>query len=412
MRLVVLAGMAVLLAAGTVSADTQKFGQLEQGRYLTTVGDCEACHTAPGGRPFAGGRTLETPFGKLLTPNITPDRETGIGAWTSGQFVRAMQGGINAEGKHLYPAFPYVYFTRARTDDVLAIRTYLDSLEPVRNAVQANQLPFPFDIRTGLIGWNALFFKPGRFEPQAGKSAEWNRGAYLVQGLAHCGACHTAKNELGGDEADKSLQGGLLQGWYAPNLTGDERTGLGSWSVEDVVAYLRSGHNAFAAASGPMAEVVSYSTQHLNEPDLRAIAVYLKNQPGQGGARVQQVAAQDPRLVAGKAVYADRCSGCHRSDGTGLAGLIPRLSGAPAIQALEPDNLIRVVLEGARSVATTDAPTAPAMPAFGWVLNDRQIAAVTTYIRNSWSNAAPAVGADEVAKLRQSLRTNPDQGLH
>ena len=412
MRLAVIAGLSVLLAATAAPADTQKFGQLEHGKYLTTLGDCEACHTAPGGKPFAGGRALETPFGKLVTPNITPDRETGIGAWTADQFVRALHQGINAEGKHLYPAFPYLYFTRVKTADVLAIRTYLDALPPVRNAVQPNKLPFPFDIREGLAGWNELYFKAGRFQPQAGKSPEWNRGAYLVQGLAHCGACHTAKNELGGDETDKALQGGLLQGWYAPNLTGDQRTGLGGWSVEDVITYLKTGHNAVAAATGPMAEVVSYSTSRLNQADLKAIAVYLKDQPGQGGAQGQPIAASDARLGAGKAVYADRCSGCHRSDGAGIAGLIPKLSGAPAIQASSANNLIRVILEGARSVATAGAPTAPAMPAFGWVLNDHQAAAVVTFIRNSWGNAAPAVSADNIAEVRQAVRTNPEQGLH
>ena len=251
-----------LAVIGTAQAQTLE----ERGRYLAIVGDCTACHTAQSGAPFAGGRPVETPFGTLLTPNITPDRETGIGAWTDAEFLRAMQQGIGRDGRHLYPAFPYPWFTRVSDGDLLAMRAWLQTLPPVRNQVHPNQLPFPYSVRASLIAWNALYFRPGLFTPNASRSAEWNRGAYLVEGLGHCGACHTPKTALGGNEAGRALQGGPILGWNAPALDGDTRTGLGSWSADDIVTYLRSGHTDHAAAGGPMAEVVENSTSMMTVP--------------------------------------------------------------------------------------------------------------------------------------------------
>ncbi|MBV8914186.1 MAG: cytochrome c [Acetobacteraceae bacterium] len=390
------------LAAGPALAD-DSFTQMERGRYIADAGDCMPCHTAPGGKPWAGGRAIETPFGNLVSPNVTPDRETGIGAWTDNEFADALQKGVGHGGEHLYPAMPYTYYTKVTREDVLAIRAYLNTLEPVVNKVRSNQLPFPFDIRANMLAWNEMFFTQGEYKPDTGKSAEWNRGAYLVRGLGHCGGCHTSKNALGGDEDSKALQGNVLQGWFAPNITNDERTGLGKWSVDEVVQYLQTGHNSWAAASGPMAEVVQYSTSRLKTDDLHAIAVYLKDQPGQGGT-----ATATATNAAGEAIYKDSCAACHFGNGEGQARMYPRLALGPFVQSAEPTTLIRVVLEGMRSVGTPGQPTAPAMPAYGWKLDDAEVAAVVTYVRNAWGNAASAVGADDVAKMRKELAQRGD----
>ncbi|HUN48214.1 MAG TPA: cytochrome c [Stellaceae bacterium] len=398
-------GLLLLLAtAGTASADPdgQSFDQISRGRYLAALGDCAACHTIPGGPLYGGGRPLETPFGTLLAPNLTPDRETGIGGWTGEQFVAALRDG-KFPGGHLYPAMPYTYYARMTRDDALAIRAYLATVEPVRNDVVSNQLPFPFSIRASMVAWNALFFTPGEFKPVAGKSAEWNRGAYLVEGLGHCGMCHTEKNFLGGDHTSRALQGGVLQGWFSPNVTGDARTGVGGWSVDDIVEYLQTGHNRIAAATGPMSEVITNSTSKLDREDLAAIATYLKDTAPQGGAAPAPLAANDPAMRAGAAVYIDHCGACHAPAGTGIVGLFPSLKGSPSVQSADATSLIRVVLEGAQSVATDPAPTGAAMPSFGWKLNDDQIAAVITYIRNSWGNAASAVSTGDVGKSRKQL---------
>ncbi len=402
------AGLLLVLGVGTARADSdgQAFDQIERGRYLATVGDCAGCHTEPGGQPYAGGLALATPFGKLLVPNITPDRATGIGAWSDDDFINALLNGRGHSGERLYPAMPYPYYTKMTRSEALAIRAYLATLEPVDHAVVANQLPFPFNIRTSLAAWDWLFFTAGRFEPAAGKSAEWNRGAYLVEGPGHCGVCHTAKNSLGGDKTSHALQGGVLQGWFAPKLTGDPHSGLGGWSVEDVVEYLKTGHNRITAATGPMSEVIVDSTSYLHDTDLRAIAVYLKSLPGQE-ASPKPLADSDPAMRAGKAIFVDQCGACHSPAGTGIPKMFPALKDSPAVQSVNPTNLIRIVLQGARSVATDAAPTAPAMPAFDWKLSDDNVAAVVTYVRNSWGNAAAAVSAGEVKSQREALSDEP-----
>jgi len=391
-----------LLAAAPAAAQDQDFSLVERGRYLTTLGDCVACHSAPGGKPFAGGRTIETPFGKLLSPNLTPDRDTGIGNWTDAEFLRAMHEGRGRRGEHLYPAFPYVYYTRVSDEDVLAIRAYLRTLEPVANTVQTNQLPFPLDVRESLAAWNALNFTPGRFQPDPAKSAEWNRGAYIVNGLEHCGLCHTPKGVSGGDKTGAFLQGNTLAGWYAPNITGDERRGIGAWPVDAIAEYLRSGHNSIAAASGPMAEMVEQSGAGLTEPDLRAIAVYLKDLPGQPGAAAP-LPANSPAMQAGAAIYRDECAACHSQSGTGVLRLFPALKDAPTVQQDVSLNLVRVVLQGARSSQNRHAVTGPAMPALGWKLSDEEVADTVTFIRNAWGNAAPAVSAAAVGAIRADL---------
>jgi mono/diheme cytochrome c family protein len=383
--------------------DPQNFVQIERGRYLTVAGDCASCHTEPGsGQPFAGGRSIETPFGVVVGANITPDRETGIGAWSDETFVSALREGRGHGGKLLYPAMPYPYYTKVTERDALAIRAYLNTVKPVRNAVVSNKLPFPFDVREGMTAWNALYFKSGEFKPDSTKSGEWNRGAYLVEGLGHCGACHTPKTTLGGDDLTHALQGYALQGWFAPNITNDNERGLGRWSVADIVSYLKSGHNPVTAATGIMAEEVSLSSSQMTDADLRAIATYLKDLPGQTGSSAATMSASDPTMAAGGAIYADECSACHGMDGKGVPYLFPSLAQSSNVRSTDPTSLIRVLIEGARSVATDGEPTGPGMPSFAWKLNDDQAAAVLTYIRNSWGSSAPPVNAIQIRQARAS----------
>jgi mono/diheme cytochrome c family protein len=395
------AGRAQLNKVGT-SLDPQNFGQIERGRYLAVAGDCLSCHTVPGsGQPYAGGRPIETPFGVVVGANITPDADTGIGDWSDEAFVRALREGKGSHGELLYPAMPYPYYTKLTESDALAIRAYLNTVKPVRNAVVSNKLPFPFDVREGMAAWNALYFRSGEFKPDPTKSAEWNRGAYLVEGLGHCGACHTPKTQLGGDDRGRAFQGFALQGWFAPNITNDTERGLGGWSVADIVAYLKSGHNATTASTGIMGEEITLSSSQMTDADLAAIAAYLKDLPGPTSSPPPaQVSASDPRMTAGGAIYADECSACHGMDGKGVPFLFPSLAASPNVRSADPASLIRVLIEGARSVATAGEPTGPGMPSFAWKLSDDQAAAVLTYIRNSWGASAPAVDPREVEQTR------------
>jgi mono/diheme cytochrome c family protein len=402
------------LAAQAAGIDKQDFDQIEHGHYLAIVGDCAACHTLPGsGHDLAGGRPIETPFGELVAPNITPDPQTGIGAWTDDEFVDAMTKGTGRGGAHLYPAMPYTYYTKVTRNDALAIRAYLNALPAVHNEVNPDQLPFPLDIRISMTGWNAMFFKPGAFEPDTTKSPAWNRGAYLTEGLSHCGLCHTPKNILGGDKSDRQMQGYNLQGWFAPDITNDPRRGLGSWSVEDIATYLKTGHNTTSAATGLMAETLNLSTSKMSDDDLKAIAAYLKDRPGDPANQpnAPQTASTAPDqgvMKAGAQIYADECSGCHMSNGKGTPGLFPSLNGTPVVQQTDPATLMHVVLRGALGVGTAPAPTAAAMPPFAWVLNDDQVADVVTYIRNAWGNSAPAVSSNDVGKMREALIERSD----
>jgi mono/diheme cytochrome c family protein len=377
----------------------QDFAQVERGRYLTAVADCAACHTDSAAGEFAGGRPIDTPFGKVLAANITPDGETGIGNWTDAQFDAAVRLGRGPDGERLYPAMPFPYYTHMTQSDVLAIRAYLNTLPPVHHVVHSNQLPFPFDIRAGMRLWDALYFDPGPLKPDPGKSAQWNRGAYLVRGPGHCAACHTPKTSLGGDRSEQRLQGYSIQGWFAPDITGDMALGLGGWSVEDVVAYLKTGHNRFAAASGPMAEEVSDSSSRMTDADLEAVAVYLKGESGAAESGTP-LGPHDRQMVAGAAIYRDLCSACHQENGAGVDYLIPNLAKSSSVASREPTSLLHVIIHGAQSAATAGEPTAPAMPAYGWQLSDAQIAAVTTYVRNSWGHAAAATSDSEVHKAR------------
>jgi mono/diheme cytochrome c family protein len=396
------------LVGAAMSEGTQSFDLIERGRYQAILGDCSGCHTRPGGEPFAGGLTLQTPFGNLVTPNITPDQDTGIGHWTESEFISAVREGRGHNGTRLYPAMPYPTYTKMSDEDVRALRRFFQTVAPVHNPVVSNQLPFPFNIRLSMLFWNAVNFSSGRFQQDARKSPEWNRGAYIVLGPGHCVTCHTPKNILGGDKANSALAGATLQGWFAPNLSQDEHIGIGRWTKEDLVQYLKTGANSWSLASGPMAEAVSHSTSQMSDDDLAAVATYLKDgEENSQPAASPKASVDQATMSAGGAIYKDNCSACHRDSGMGDPVLFPRLAGSPLVQSLDPATLIRVVLQGSRAVSTPGAPTAPAMPAFDWRLNDAQVAAVITYIRNSWGNAAPAVQGSGVKTARSSFAASP-----
>ena len=383
--------------------------EVQRGRYLAIAGDCAACHTPEGKPPFSGGLGLHTPFGVIYSSNLTSDRDAGIGAWTPDQFWRAMHEGRRADGAHLYPAFPYPNFTRASRADSDALLAYLKTVPAVHAVAPSNALPFPFNIRAMMMGWNLLFFRPAAFQPAADRSAEWNRGAYLVQTFGHCGACHTPKNVLGADSRGHDFQGGKLESWYAPNLTEDPHVGLGRWSQADVVEFLKTGRNQYAQAAGTMAEVITDSTSLMTDADLAAMATYLKSLPAAGGP-TQVRTADAGSMRAGKAVYEDVCAGCHREGGQGVARFFPNLAGHPDVESRDPNNVVRVVLEGARTAPTPTRPTPLSMPSYAWQLNDRQIADVLTYVRQSWGNQAEPVSPGEVAGLRRSLKLQTSHG--
>ncbi|MFI4959004.1 MAG: c-type cytochrome [Lysobacterales bacterium] len=402
-------GLAALAGAGAVianSADIARtspgsYTSAEHGRYLVRAGDCMSCHTAAGGSPFAGGRAVPTPFGTIYSTNITPDNDTGIGAWNDDDFYRAMHEGISRDGHHLYPAFPYPWFTRISRDDVRDIKAYLDTRPAVRQDNEPPKLPWPLSVRGAMAVWNRMYFDEGTYRSDPRQSAQWNRGAYLVRGLGHCSACHGDKNFAGAVNNDHPLSGGFAEHVYAPNLAGSRRDGLGEWSEQDIVDYLGSGRNARTSAAGPMAEVVELSTQYLSEADRRAIAIYLKALPA---TKEKSIGVADAdTMKSGAALYTDNCEGCHLRAGTGEAGAFPPLKGSSAIQAAEPDTLIAVILQGARTPATRGDLTGLAMPSFADRLSDAEVARLTTYIRNAWGNRGGGVAADNVQDLRKKL---------
>jgi mono/diheme cytochrome c family protein len=254
---------------------------IERGKALTVAGNCAGCHTADPARPFAGGKRIDSPFGVIYSANLTPDRETGLGAWTDDDFLRALRSGVGRDGTRYYPAFPYPHFTRLTRQDILAIRAHLATLTPMNNPPRAAELRFPFNWRFVIRGWNWLFLTPGFLMPDQMKSAEWNRGRYLVEGIAHCGSCHTPKNFFGADKRGAKFAGGVAQGTPAPRLDATEQ-GLKSWNVDDITAYLQNGRNGKKQAGRLMSEVVTNSTSKMSESDVRAIAVYLKDLPAGG----------------------------------------------------------------------------------------------------------------------------------
>ncbi len=404
LALCTLAPLLCLLAAAPAAAQGTTYTTIERGRYLVSAGDCASCHTAAGGKPFAGGLPVATPFGTIYSTNITPDPATGIGKWSDQEFYQAMHSGVRRDGKLLYPAFPYPWFTRTSRADVRAIRAFLNTLTPVRQENKEPELPWPLSTREVMTGWNTLFFREGEFKPVPDKSQQWNRGAYLVEGLGHCSACHTASNLLGAPKKDRKLEGGDFgEHWYAPSLTSDLRDGIGDWSEADIVEYLKTGANKQSAAAGPMADVIRNSTQHLTKDDLGAIAVYLKDLPADHGGAPKTPQPDQQALARGEALYLDNCTGCHMEHGRGLERIFPPLQGSSTVQAQQADSLIHFVLAGAKRPATGGKPTGFAMPAFDWKLSDQDVADVVNYIRNAWGNRAAPTSADRVAKVRRTI---------
>jgi mono/diheme cytochrome c family protein len=403
MRLRHLIALLPLIAAGGAAAESDNYVDIARGKALVTAGDCVACHTAPGGTPFAGGLPLQTPFGVIMTPNITPDNATGIGNWSANDLARAMHEGRRPGGTYLYPAFPYPYYTKVSRADVEAIYAYLRSLPAVSNSVNRNTLPFPFNIRLSMSGWNALFFTPGTFAADPKRSDEFNRGAYLAEGLGHCGACHTPFNAFGASKASQYLRGNQIDNWTAPNITNDMHARLGKWSVDDIVQYLKTGQTRFSLASGPMKDVIENSTSKMPAADLKAIAVYLRERGAAGSPAPVPLASSDPRMQAGEAIFTDTCSACHMRSGAGVEHMFPKLAGNIVAMQDDPASLIRIVIAGGRAAATDERPTSPAMPSLGYRLDDDEVAAVVTYVRNSWGNAASPVSADAVRTLRSKV---------
>ncbi|WP_410087723.1 c-type cytochrome [Variovorax sp. N23] len=378
--------------------------QIERGRYLALAGNCAGCHTVRGGAPYAGGLGIGTPFGTVYASNLTPDRAHGIGSWSAAHFWRAMHNGRSKDGRLLYPAFPYPSFTRITREDSDALYAYLRSVPAAATPNTPHRLRFPYDTQAALAVWRALSFTPATFVADEAQSSEWNRGAYLVEGLGHCIACHGARNVLGATQDKRGLSGGLIAGenWYAPSLTSKREASVADWDTRHIVALLRDGAAPGASVSGPMADVVFRSTQHLNDADLTAMAVYLKKLPGSTPAPAD-TPTQPPRrdagtLERGARIYDQRCAYCHGDTGQGAAGAYPPLTGNRAVNLETPVNLIQMVRQGGFLPSTAGNPRPFGMPPFGHVLDDNEIADVLTYVRSAWGNDAPAVTARDTMR--------------
>jgi len=400
---------AQMIAASSPAAWAATPDKVARGAYLARAGDCMACHTARGGAAYAGGRVLDTPYGRLVAPNITPDRATGIGAWSADDFWNALHNGIAPGGRLLYPAFPYPNYTKVTRADSDALFAYLRSLNAVRQANTPHALDFPYRLQPALAAWRLLYFTPGEYVPRpapapaSARADAWNRGAYLVEGLGHCGACHSARNAMGASSA--VLDGGLLatSGWYAPALTAGGEAGPGEWRGADLVQLLRTGVAPGHAVSGPMAEVIEQSLQYLSEPDLAAMALYLASlpaPPGRHAAPEPAPAPPDALMQHGARLYGQHCADCHGKDGRGVDEVYPPLAGNRMVTTPEPVNAIRIVLNGGFPPATAGNPRPYGMPPYSPILNDDDVAAVISYVRASWGNAARAITPSEVNRYR------------
>ncbi|MGJ5175644.1 c-type cytochrome [Bradyrhizobium oligotrophicum] len=379
-----------------------------RGEYLARVGDCIACHTAPEGRPFAGGRAMATPFGALYSSNITPDAETGIGKWSADDFYRTMHSGRFPDGGLIYPAMPFASYTKVTRADSDAILAYLKSIPAVAQKNRDHDLRFPYNNRELILGWRTLFFREGEYRNDPSKSAEWNRGAYLVEGLGHCGMCHSPINALGGSSQSDAFKGGLIpmQNWYAPSLTSNREAGLGDWSIKDITDLLQTGVSNRGVVYGPMAEVVHNSLQYLTDDDARAMAVYLKGiaEPSPKAPPVSSLPGSESSLLIslGKTVYDSRCASCHGTQGEGRPPHWPPLANNQSIEMSSAVNPIRMVLNGGYPPGTKGNPRPYGMPPFAGLLSDNEIAAVVSYIRTSWGNRGAPVSAREANELRSA----------
>lgn len=396
-RSVLLLAAAILLIptatrAATEIPDPDK-DVVAYGKYMAEAADCMPCHTVPGGPAFAGGRPIDTPFGTIYSPNITPDRKTGIGDWSKDMFYDAVHSGLNDRGAYLYPAMPYTSYTLMTRRDVDAIYAYLQTVAPVEQADRANEMSFPFNVRAGLLVWRELYFQEGAFTPDPSLSAQLNRGAYLVRGPGHCGECHTPRTLLGGLVSDDALGGAAIDGWLAPDISGG-LDGVKDWSDKQLKDFLRGASDSGkGVAFGPMAEVVHDSLSKLADSDLDAIVAYLKNSTPREPA---PETAAGPEPAKGAHLYLDHCAQCHQAKGAGIPNQVPALAGNAAVQAAEPNDIVQAVLFGLRG------PHGDAlMPGFAQQLDGRQVAAVSNYVRTAWGNrGTPNTTEDLVAALR------------
>jgi len=377
---------------------------VERGAYLARAGNCAACHTPRGGAPLAGGLGIETPFGTVYSSNITSDETTGIGAWNSAEFFRAMHNGRSRDGRLLYPAFPYPNYTQITREDSDAIYAYLKSVAPVKQANRPHTLRFPYNTQPSLAVWRAMFFDPGVYRPDTSKTAQWNRGGYLVRGLGHCNACHGGRNLLGATSEKLEMSGGLIpmQKWYAPALTSSREAGVADWDTNHVVELLKNGVSPRGSVMGPMAEVVYRSTQYVSTDDLLAMAVFLKQLPqAEEPHPPDKPLPRDPAVMdKGGKVYEKNCAQCHGDKGEGAPGAYPALAGNRAVTMPSTANLVRVVVSGGYLPSTGGNPRPYGMPPYNQTLDDSQIAAVLSFIRLSWGNEAPAVSQLEVLQFR------------
>ncbi|MEQ9112436.1 MAG: cytochrome c [Rhodospirillaceae bacterium] len=379
---------------------------IQRGLYLATAGNCMACHTRDGGDSLAGGVTFHTDFGVIYSTNITSDEVAGIGAWTEAQFIRAMREGKSADGSNLYPAFPYPSFTKVSEQDLKDLYAFLKSTASSSFTPPDNDMGFPFNQRSLLSIWNALYLDNERFEVDDSQSEEWNRGAYLVQGLSHCGTCHTPRNALGGLKKDQMLSGGTyndkvtddkIRPWSAVNLT-SASDGLAAWSEDDITSYLKTGHGSMGGSFGPMNEVISLSTSQLSDSDVRAMAIYLKSLPPI--VRSPEHKMSDSDFRAGELVYTIHCGTCHLPTGLGDPSIGPPLAGSAVVQAEDPASLINVIIYGAEVPMASPPGAWKSMDAFGNKLDDDEIALLSTYLRSNWGNRGGPVTEADVSKQR------------
>ncbi|MDN5843293.1 MAG: cytochrome c [Alcaligenaceae bacterium] len=395
-----------------------------KGKYLATAGDCIACHTVAGGKPFAGGLHTPTPVGDIISTNITPSKTSGIGNYTLEQFTRVMREGIRADGKHLYPAMPYTAYAKTSDEDMRALYAYfMHGVEPVDTSPPPTQLPFPFNIRLSMAVWNMLFLDPTPFRPDPDQDAVWNRGAYLARGLTHCTTCHTPRNFLLAEDLSRELAGGQVGPWYAPNITSDERSGIGGWSTQEIVDYLATGHTAKAQASGPMAEAVDYSLSHLTEADLQALATYVKTVPAVHDAQDTKAVfawgeavdhldtvrgvpwPSDPGQMTGAQLYSAHCATCHQAQAQGsFTGELPALFHNTATGRLQTNNLVLTILDGIQQHGKEPGTI---MPGFRTVMSDAQVATLGNYLMQNYGNPAGTVSAEQVSTLRNGTVQSP-----
>jgi mono/diheme cytochrome c family protein len=418
----VFCGLLLLFAVSTSRAGESGGSPESQGEYLARAGDCVACHSVPGGKAFAGGLKMGSPLGAIYSTNITPDPETGIGTYSLEDFDRAVRKGIAKDGHRLYPAMPYPSYAKLTDADIAALYGFfMKQVPPVHQQNSQNEIPPLLSFRWPLAIWNLVFTTSGSYVAKGDRDADWNRGAYLVQGLGHCGACHTPRGfawqEKALDDSSSSyLSGALLDAWYAPDLRGDVRTGLGTWSKDDLADFLKHGHNRGGTAFGSMVDVVNNSTPYLSDGDINAIAVYLKSFPA---TYAQQPVAYDDATTAalrsgrasqpGATIYAGACASCHSFDAKGFGPYTPALAGNPIVLDNDPSSLVNLVLNGSTPLVVKGTPDPYRMPQFRLQYSDQEIADVVTFIRNGWGNQAPTVTAAEVTKLRKTTDPTSDQ---